>query len=65
MKRVLFYLAISVAAVHAKQIYLDLYLKEFAIDYIRFYHWFSERTFCYPVNIRRLSFGLETIFGDL
>lgn len=65
MKWVLFYLTISVATVHTKQMYLDLYLKDFAIDSICFYHWFSEITFCCPVNVSSLSFGLETIFGDL
>lgn len=65
VKRVSFYLKISVATVHTKQIYLDLHLKEFAIDSFRFYHWFSKRTFFYPVNIHSLSFGLKTIFGDL
>lgn len=48
-----------------KQIYLDIYLKEFTIDSICLYHWFSEQTFFYPVNICTLSFGLQTIFGDL
>lgn len=63
---VLFYLTISVATVHTKQIHLDLYLKEFAVESICFYPWFSEKkTFFYPVNIRSLSFGLKTVFGDL
>lgn len=48
-----------------KQIYLDLYLKEFAIDSIFFYHWFSEKAFFYPVNTRSLSLGVETVFRHL